>query len=413
MKQQIVLLYTALFLFGFARAQVSKESYDKAIDFLNCKTVELSLQGNEYLDKFQQQCPCNEVNNTQINQFLTSVGKFDATIALSNEVENLKKSFKQDWTKDEVVTFLSGNIFENNMKYQKIIAFAKKRKGKIEFDNFKTGLKTNLSANLVENTSPQYFAPKNSENLQQTLGRRTAQFKNNQNNQIDDNGILGGYADYLIIFSFLLGVISLLRIFRIQFSYQTIMPDILKSEQLRQLIIEQSGFSRASPSSQPSSAQLKEAFRRITDLEVEIIQLKDKIGSQSTTSNISAYLPQPTFQESKDLEIKTEIFFLSTPNSDGSFNESSSSSTYRDGASIYRFTKIGGYRAKFQIDDKDASARLALLYPDKNIDPVCDAINAFNPKSTRITTVEQGEAELQNGKWVVDRNKKAKIKYEN
>ena len=142
-------------------------------------------------------------------------------------------------------------------------------------------------------------------------------------------------------------------------------------------------------------------------------KIKSQLINLNPASNYTAQTIQPTIQEIKQPEVITQTFFLSTPNSDGSFNESSSSSTYKDGATIYRFTKIGNNRAKFQIDEKDASARLALQYPDKNIDPVCDAVNAFNPKATRIITVEQGEAELQNGKWVVDRNKKAKIKYEN
>ncbi len=159
--------------------------------------------------------------------------------------------------------------------------------------------------------------------------------------------------------------------------------------------------------------ELRDAYNRIRDLETQVEKIKSQLSNSNTVSNYTAQTTQPINQEAKQPEIITQTFFLSTPNSDGSFNESSSSSTYKDGATIYRFTKIGNNRAKFQIDEKEASARLALQYPDKNIDPVCYAVNAFNPKATRITTVEQGEAELQNGKWVVDRNKKAKIKYEN
>jgi hypothetical protein len=170
---------------------------------------------------------------------------------------------------------------------------------------------------------------------------------------------------------------------------------------------------RSSSNNNSSSAELRDANNRIGDLETQIEKIKFQLNNSNPVSSYTAQTTQPTYQEVKHPEVITQTFFLSTPNSDGSFNESSSSSTYKDGATIYRFTKIGNNRAKFQIDEKDASARLALQYPDKNIDPVCDAVNAFNPKATRITTVEQGEAELQNGKWVVDRNKKAKIKYEN
>src|SRR5690606_27070520 len=117
MKHKIALLFTALLLFGFAQAQVSKESFEKAVDLLNCKSVELTLP-QKYIQQYQQQCPCNGTEFYQISQFLTSAGKLDATIALSNEVESLKKSFKENWKKEDVVSFLSESIFTDK-KYQK------------------------------------------------------------------------------------------------------------------------------------------------------------------------------------------------------------------------------------------------------------------------------------------------------
>ena len=72
--------------------------------------------------------------------------------------------------------------------------------------------------------------------------------------------------------------------------------------------------------------------------------------------------------------------------------------------------KTGNSKANFQIDEKETSIKLALQYPDKNIDPVCDAENAFNPRANRISTIKMGEAELQNGKWII--NSKAVIRYE-
>ncbi|WP_373511608.1 hypothetical protein [Persicitalea sp.] len=104
-------------------------------------------------------------------------------------------------------------------------------------------------------------------------------------------------------------------------------------------------------------------------------------------------------------------FYLSTPNSDGSFNNSSANPAYKEGASIYKFQNTKDNHAKFKIDENDASVKLALAYPDKNIDPVCDALNAFDPKARRIFTVEPGIAELAgDNKWKVIT--KARIRYE-
>jgi hypothetical protein len=414
MKQKIALLFTALFLFGFTQAQVSKKSYEKAVDFLNCKTVELSLKDDKNLFEFQNKCPCGTTNYTQIIQFLTSV-KLDATISLSNEVEGLKKIFKKNWKKTDAVTFLSESVFSDKTKYQKISSFADRRKGKLEFDNYKASLKADIGSTLLESAPieavPQTNSQTNVTIPEPSFDDRITELENKINTKREDKGILGGASDYLIIFSILLSAIALFLGFRKQSGNDYEMTNEIKNYIRKK--IDETNWNRSTPNNNVGSADLRDANNRIRDLETQIEKIKSQLFNLNPVSNYTAQTTQPTSQEIKQPEVISQTFFLSTPNSDGSFNESSSSSTYKDGATIYRFTKIGSNRAKFQIDEKDASARLALQYPDKNIDPVCDAVNAFNPKATRITTVDQGEAELQNGKWVVDRNKKAKIKYEN
>lgn len=410
MKQKIALLFTALLLFGFTQAQVSKDSYEKAIDLLNCKTVELTLP-KENIQRYQQQCPCNETDFTQINKFLTSVGKLDATIALSNEVESLKKSFKENWKKEDVVSFLSESIFTDK-KYQKIVAFADKRKGKPEFNTYKTNLKTDLANKLVESvTQDNVTVPTNTDLQQSTLEDRISaleKYKTTDNNKSWFSGITSQIVVVSLIVSLLLSFITLFLASKLFNGDDGEISNSIKNYVKRK--IDDASFNRNTSGSNINSSELRNATNKIRDLESQIEKIKKQLNTSTPVQNFTT---QPTYQETKQPEVITQTFFLSTPNSDGSFNESSAQPTYKEGATIYRFTKIGSNRAKFQIDEKDASAKLALQYPDKNIDPVCDAVNAFNPKATRITTVEQGEAELQNGKWIVEKNKKARIKYEN
>ncbi len=139
------------------------------------------------------------------------------------------------------------------------------------------------------------------------------------------------------------------------------------------------------------------------------------VGSAPTTKPLPPQpqrpIPVPTATAPSEPEKAVHNFYLSTPNSDGSFNNSSANSSYKEGASIYKFQNFKDNRAKFKIDEHDASVKLALAYPDKNIDPVCDAQNAFDPRARRIFTVEPGIAELSgDNKWKVIT--KAKIRYE-
>lgn len=409
MNQKIILLFSALLFFGFSKAQVSKQSYEKAVDLLNCKTVELSLP-KQNIQQYQQQCPCNETDFEKLSKFLNSVGKLDATIALSSEINSLKKSFKENWTKEDVVTFLSESIFTGN-KYQKIIAFSNKRKDNPVFNSYKTNIATELTNILNENTPIDSSGKSTNSNIQETMIEfRLSELEKKQNPQVVDEGSLfGSYVDYLILFAIILSVISLIiGIAKLNVKSDEISIEVKKYVDKK---IDEIKYSKSFQINSQSSADHND--NRIRDLQSQIDDLKYKLVSLNNLSNLTKETVKSPSIDIRESESKIDIFFLSTPNSDGSFNESSVSLSYKDGATIYRFKKISSNRASFQIDEKDASIKLALQYPDKNIDPVCEAVNAFNPKATRILTVESGEAELQNGKWIVEKNKKAKVKYEN
>ncbi len=412
MKIKIILIAAMLAVSGFAKAQVNKDAFEKAVDLLNCKTVALSLDRNENNQEYQKQCPCGNATYTKIKQFLTSVGKLDATIALSDEVESLKKSFKESWNKDEVVSFLSDTIFVEKIKYQKISAFAEKRKSKPEFDTYKVNLKKDL-ANLfaeVKNIPQTNVIPTNTSNEQLSKDGITA-LDNNQNTG-NVNGFLGGLSDYLIILAIILGSVSIFLSLRrkgVNDIYDAIIPKILESNRLQEHIQSQSGFARSTSANLFNPSELRDANNRIRDLEFQVKNLNEKLLS---SENHVTQTPPRSFQDSIHPEVKPEIFFLSTPNSDGSFNDSSVSPVYKEGASIYKFTKVGNNRAQFQIDERENSIKFALTYPDKSILPVCDSINEYESKYTRIVTLKTGMAELQNGKWIVNKSQKAKIRYE-
>lgn len=401
MKLKVILIGIALILFSVLQAQIKKETFEKAVDILNCKTVELSLPV-ENVQEYKQQCPCEKSDYKEINEFLISVN-LDATLALSKEVESLKKTFNENWKKEEVVSFLSKSIFTDK-KYQKIVAFASKREGQTDFNNFKSRLKTDLE-NTFPNSDPMKTVIEvNTEVQQPSLEDRILELENNTKKV--GSGFLGGLLEYLIMFSVLLAVFSLYFSLRKHHRKDNEVSNEVKNFVRKK--IEDINWNKNTSNINVGSSELKDANNRIRDLESQIEKIKTQLNTSNTVSIITS---NSANQETKQPEMKVETFFLSTPNSDSSFNESSASLTYKDGATIYLFTKIGSNKVKFQIDEKEASAKLALQFPDKNIDPVCDAVNAFNPKASRITTVENGEAELQNGKWILI--KKAKIKYEN
>lgn len=157
--------------------------------------------------------------------------------------------------------------------------------------------------------------------------------------------------------------------------------------------------------------EIQQHLSKIKRLEDNVKQITNDLIQINTNKELSkgnSFGVQRIVKTEPEKPIE-DIFYLSMPNSDGSFNESSSQINYKEGASIYKLSKSSGSKAKFWIDERENSIKLALQFPDKNIDPVCEAQNALNIKATKITTDSLGEVELIGDKWVLIR--KAKISY--
>ena len=406
---------------GLIQAQISEDAFKKAVDYVNCKTVEFSLKSkSNILKQYQQSCSCKDgAANTEIGNFLAGVGGYDVTIALANEIELLKKQFNKNWKAEDEVIFLTENIFADKTKYQKLYSFADKRKNDSGFATFKSDLKKELPAILAKQTQASNPMPSNADSENQikpaTLEERLTILEQSKKPTEEEKGWFSRNLNIFVIISLILAILLfILKIIQIANSNSS--GDDEVSDRVRNYVKEkigEAGLNRGNSNQGVSSFTISNLEDKIRRLEIELREVKSQVdNSKIPFEVVQPRYEQQSWQDAKQPEVKTETFYLSTPNSDGSFNDSSVLPTYKEGASIYKFTKIGNNRAKFQIDEREASVKLALTYPDKSIDPVCDAVNAFNPKAKRIITDEVGEAELLNDKWVVNKSQKAKIRYE-
>ena len=407
---------------GLTQAQVSEDAFKKAVDYVNCKTVELSLKSNpDVLEQYKSRCSCKDgAGFNEINNMLKNVSDVDATIALANEIESLKTSYSKGWkTNEDAIRFLTETAFKDKTKYQKLVKFADKRNSDTTFATFKSDLKKELLpilSTIVESSNTNGQSPDSeAKEPRQTIEERLTALEQSKTPPEEEKGWFSRNINIFVIISLILAtLLSIIKIIQVFNGGSTAGEEV--SDGVRKYVkdkINDAGFSRGNSNQGVSSFTISNLEDKIKKLETELKEVKSKVDS----SNIPFEVVQPRYeqqswQETKQPEVKSETFFLSTPNADGSFNDSSVSPTYKEGASIYKFTKVGNNRAKFQIDEREASVKLALTYPDKSIDPVCDAVNAFNPKAKRITTVDVGEAELLNDKWIVNKSQKAKIRYE-
>jgi hypothetical protein len=416
MKNILLLIILQLSFFGIINAQfVTQESYQKAINYLNCKSVELSLKSDEVsLNKFKDNCNCEIITSIDSNKILKSIPpNISQTRGLSQEFAKISKltPFEDNMVIEDCINLFTDEIFNNSRKYEKIFDFADRHQINQPNSDFKQTLKLQLknilkidknNTSQIVDTNNQFDTYKSEEDPDTT--------------QSDDTSFLGGLADYLILICLLLVILLLIRSFGNSNAegknYDSLINRIIESRRMNEHFAAKNNFSIPTRN-EVSKDEIRDINNRIRDLEASIQNLTSKLSTGNQPPSIGQSGSGNTSNSGGNTIIKdTEqnYFYLSTPNTDGSFNESSASPNFKEGASIYRFTKLNANKAIFQIDDRESSIRLALQFPDKSIDPVCDATNAFNPKAIKIKTDQPGEVELQNGKWRV--TKKSKIRYD-
>ena len=407
MKRAKALLASIVLFSSLSYGQIGKDTFEQAVDRLNCNSVFYSLSvlsPTEGVTKgFANSCNCK--SNPGFEKIKNSLPDTESyTIKLSNEIEGLKDSYDPQLTGQEVVKLLTEKAFDKN---ELLKDFKEELISKGKYADYYRILEKELQDILIDNVQIVNRADLDEARKLSDLEGRVLALEKSRSLE-PDKGFLGDTSDYLVLLALLLSVIGigLIIILGSRNGYESVMARILDSHRLKDFV--QSNSVTGNNRNLDNSSDMKDIHSRIRDLEAQLNNLSrstEKLGeSQKVEPKLhSHHMPQQS-------DLKSEILYLSTPNFDGSFNASSASPVYKEGASIYRFMKTESGRAKFKIDEKEASVRLALQYPDKSIDPVCDAVNAFNPKASGIRTAKEGEVELHGGKWIT--SSKAKIFYE-
>ena len=418
MKLKVILIAVFMTAYSLAYAQFSQAKFERAVDYLNCKAIELSLIKSPtegVINKFKETCDCQ--NYPDYNTIKLGIATSETkTIALCEEIEKLKvNEYKPNLELNELIGLLTETIYNDKVKYGKIFEFAENRKNDNSFESFGATLTNELKYGLdgmseVENQKNHNEYLKEITALESRISTLEEQLNVTNDSQGWFKGVTFQIAVLfvLILLGIMGGVIVFFLVFRKpKEDHKEIgIPVNIKNYVAEKIKVLEFTF---------ASISIAADFRKLLE---EHKKLKEQVEKIYVKPNAVVTPVQSTYASSKydkiDIQAqqeKDESFYLSGPDFDGSFNDSFASNNYKAGASIYRFTKISSSTARFQIEDKEASLKLALQYPEKIIEPVCDAENAFNPKARTITTLNAGKAELEGGKWIIQY--KAKIRYEN
>ena len=130
-----------------------------------------------------------------------------------------------------------------------------------------------------------------------------------------------------------------------------------------------------------------------------------KLESTKMMKNIHTPLEENSKEEGDNVEIsdiqwdQKNRFYMTMPDAGGNFYASTKYSTYDSTICFYEFAenKDGSYFFRLM----DGSLKLAMKYPDKIIDTVCDILNGSLLHSTKLKVITYGKALLKNDVFIV------------
>jgi hypothetical protein len=415
---------------------VSQETIDRAIDKLNCLATDYSLQQS----KTEWECDCG--TNPNYDEIISSIpNDLSVNIALSEEINRIKNQNVPKASTKELIKFLSVDVFNNENQFAKLYKFSKSRAKNETFGDWQENLKSEISEIILNASSGSKGIGNVHDNP--SSNDKASDFNDadpHNGNSNNKHGHISPKVYKLGVFTFGMDVVAIVAVvfvillaivFMISFiilcnklkEIESKFKTVPSNEQIDEKISEyfkdfQSRSSAPISRADMNTAGLFEDIPKINDvvkkLQGQIMDLEQTVKAEKLKlENVTIKCEDLNAESRKNIVeniISNEVIFLSNPNNDGSFNDSYSSHSYREGASIYKLIKLSNNEASFQIDDRDSSIKMAMQFPSKNIQPVCDSENEYEPKFTRVRTIEPGKVSLEGGKWNVKR--KAKIRYE-
>lgn len=440
-----------LFLTTFLRGQNDRAVFDRAIDYINYKLVELSLEEydpdlHRVFKKTKDYSLENEAayaNIEEVRGFLEQ-RQLRATIELMDAIEDAKRSYQTGWRREDIQLYLDTLIYESDARIQ---AFVDKHKFKFE----------NLKA-AIDNEVGRYLDAKWPR--RNVLEIRPTAEAGGQNDAKTGKTGFELWQIFLLIALLLLVVYLILRFRRKQidgslernkYDDDSISPPKSwheriglsggakpKLKQIKKNISEKEQKENSQskrekttpPEPRPEVDQLNWEIKHLRSvnkrLEKENQELREKNATLLKELNKEAVKPGgKSLQKARSTIVRqkesaraetppptaapSEVFYLSMPNEDGSFDDAPS--PFREMESLYKFTvdRDKGV-GTFVFAGDSQIIKNVVNRPERYLVAVCKNLNPINPNARKIVTEKPGEVMLEDHKWKLV--EKAQIRFE-
>ena len=426
MPIKIKLVALLILISGFANAADKKDAYKKAVDYCNCKIASTyckqysdmkpESEEKKSYDKIDYIFKCSiteSLSYDSINNILKR-NNFSAFSKKSSTVmsEILKEDVESLSTEDAVAKIISG-IYESVEFKDFFLQYS-------EVGSLKESLKKEItdylsqsfgaSQSLINNDSNTDVTPKETElekevsRLETLIDSKTSSFSINW---------------LSVILIVIVAILCFVLFFKALASLDKRIDKLTEKTDSHGRFIESKDGKTGSNQnfSQASQSNISDLKRfvedKISEQNYSINKLQRDFDAFLSETNSRVELQQTHQQPNPQLEKhqKSEVFYASIPERDGSFNENAITNTLNPTASYYKFT-VGkdSNIATFEFINDERAVKDAISSPDLILYPVCKIKSSQKQNAKRIKTPSHGTVIKRNNRWEL--GTKAEIEYE-
>ena len=409
MKRLFFFLVITISYLGAVNAQISRQTFEKAVDYANCKYIEYSLKRNQKdQDAFKKQCNCDGLPSFEI--ILNSIPSkgYDRNKSVAEEIDKVKSlEYRQSMEPTYLVNLLTDSIFSNPVRYKVINEFAEKRQSDRGFTVLKKDLKSELRILIMEDMDKTRPTEEQFHDLQQRL-QDMEETPARQTSWIHDQ-----FARVNIPTIILLLILTIVFVIVKRKKPSIFVPlenqEKPHNKNISQLERKIKHLENRVETCQEKISELKENDR---NLQKSISTLNELLNplQEPEQNEISENLLKPSPDKVVQKTAKSKIFYMHNPTEDGRFIDTSKTDHFKETRSIFMFEMIEEGRASFKIAEEIAPD-LRSRYINE-IEQACTPAENSPPYSpgVRIENDKPGIAERQGGFWIV--KTKAQIRYE-
>lgn len=383
---------------------VSREEFERAIDYFNCEIVKLSLKSEaDAFKKFNSNCDCKKYPSFTAIKSAIKI-ELGATIELTEDINKYKQEYKESIDKNQLKNIITDSINKSS-KYDKIKGFYEKHSDDI--GNLKDSLITTFE-------SPEFWNYQTNSSTNTSV--QTSENETNGNSS-EEAGWFSGFSSQMLVMSIVVSLIFSIIFLLISKSMNRsfVENEIAKLWNKTKKVISDNPKDeekKSKDSRRDNDHQTNQLTSDFQELKDQIKLLKKEVDELREKSNHSTQMVQKTVVSSGSSINSTAKasakFFLFAPQEECKF-EGTTNSTLISGKTFYEATEISTNEATFIFCNDNESATRALAKTDRYILTVCDVLNSMN-NASRIVTETPGKIQLVDGSWKVI--EKAKIRYE-